>query len=147
MQSVHVQSGPNGTSVLNQALLNQYRARKSNLLERLINAYLEEAPKSFQAMRRAVEGGNLDDLRMNAHALKSSSYNLGAMRLSKLCQDIETAAIARDTAGIDAGMARIGPECFDVEQALSGELYQLKQVKVAATARVAVAASIDDDWN
>lgn len=144
MQSSHFPGQPAEGSILNTALLDQYRSRKSNLLERLINAYLEEAPKSFQALRKAVEAGDLEGVRMNAHALKSTSYNLGAMRLSKMCQEIEVSAARGNENAIADVMTRIGPECFDVEQALCSELYQLK--KKPETYR-APETELDDDWN
>lgn len=142
MHTVEMSGQGKEAGVLNMTLLNQYKQRKNNLLERLINAYLEEAPKSFQALRKAVEASDYDAVRMSAHALKSTSYNLGAARLSKMCQQIELAAVERDEASIAEVMRRIGPECFDVEQALCGELYQLRKAAEPQAPR-----SLDDDWN
>ena len=132
--------------VLNLTLLEQYKSRKNNLLERLINAYLEEAPQSFQALRKAIEVGSYDGIRMHAHALKSTSYNLGASRLSKMCQELEVAASARDNPGIVDCVKRIGPECFEVEQALCTELYRLKSGPDAPNGQMAVDV-FDQDWN
>lgn len=143
MQPNHQPGGEQG--ILNLALLEQYKARKSNLLERLIKAYLDEAPKSFQALRKAVESGSYDGIRLHAHALKSTSYNLGATRLSKLCQDIEAAATERNNSGIIEGIKRIGPECFEVEQALCTVLYRLKAD--GNTMSQQPANELDDDWN
>jgi HPt (histidine-containing phosphotransfer) domain-containing protein len=128
---------------LNQTLLDRYRARKNDLLQRLIEAYLEEAPKSFQSIRLAADGGHYGDLRLSAHMLKSSSYNLGATRLSKLCQDLEMAAISSDEAGVANLLKEIGPECFEVEQALHGELYQLRKPAPRAPAP---RTPDHDDW-
>lgn len=133
-------------SVLNLTLLEQYKSRKNNLLERLINAYLEEAPKSFQSLRKAIEAGSYDGIRMHAHALKSTSYNLGASRLSKMCQELEAAAAARDNPGIVDCVKRIGPECFEVEQALCTELYRLKTGPDAPKGQTALDV-FEQDWN
>lgn len=133
-------------SVLNTALLDQYKARKSNLLERLINAYLDEAPKFFQSIRSAAGSGDFDTVRMSAHALKSCSYNLGAVRLSKICQEMESAALAKDAAQVEQSLSRIGPECFEAEQALRTELYQLKQ-PAGAVQPAPVASRNDEEWN
>jgi HPt (histidine-containing phosphotransfer) domain-containing protein len=133
-------------SVLNKALLDQYKARKSNLLERLINAYLDEAPKFFQNIRTAAGSSDFDGVRMNAHALKSCSYNLGAVRLSKICQEMETAAFEKNAAQIQDSMSRIGPECFEAEQALRTELYQIKHPAGAVQAQP-VAAKTEAEWN
>jgi HPt (histidine-containing phosphotransfer) domain-containing protein len=118
------------TDVLNMALLDQYRARKNNLLERLIDAYLAEAPGLLQNLRRAAESSDLTGMRANAHALKSCGYNLGAVRVSKICQEIETAAAAGDATVATEAASRIACECFEAEQALRSELYELKKAKV-----------------
>jgi HPt (histidine-containing phosphotransfer) domain-containing protein len=134
------------TSVLNKALLDQYKARKSNLLERLINAYLDEAPKFFQNIRNSADVSDFDGVRMNAHALKSCSYNLGAIRLSKVCQDMESAALAQDAALVSESVARIGPECFEAEQALRTELFQIKRPAAPAQAAPAAQSHNDEEW-
>lgn len=119
-------------AVLNKTLLDQYRVRKNNLLERLINAYLEEAPRFLEGLKDAVEARNLPEMRTSAHALKSCSLNLGAMRLAKVCQEIETAvAHGNETEAFQAA-SRIGIECFEAEQALRSELFHLKQTQIAS---------------
>lgn len=108
--------------VINEALIAQFRVRKSALLERLINAYLDEAPRFFQGIRSGVEAKDFDAVRLNSHALKSCSYNLGAVRLSKLCQAMENEALERNDANVARLMAALGPEKFEAEEALKGEL-------------------------
>lgn len=143
MQSSHAREADEPASVLNAALLDQYRVRKNNLLERLINAYLEEAPRYHHAIRNAAERDQLDEIRSGAHALKSCSHNLGATRLSKVCQQLETGAIAHDMASVQAAMLRIGPECFDAEQALRSELLNLKR---AAGVGQSAPDAFEKDW-
>lgn len=133
-------------TVLNMALLDQYRLRKSNLLERLINAYLSEAPAFFQNIRTAAVNSDFDNLRMNAHALKSCSYNLGAVRLSKVCQELESAALSKDAELIEGSMTRIGPECFEAEQALRTELFQIKSLATPEKTMPAVNPD-NEDWH
>lgn len=108
--------------VLNDELLAQYRSRKSGLLGRLIEAFLTEAPALFQGVRTGAEKRDFDSLRMSAHTLKSGSHNLGAVRLSAVCQEMENAAIAKDRDLIDQLLTRMGPEFFEAEQALRGEM-------------------------
>ncbi len=112
--------------VINEALVAQFRQRKSGLLERLINAYLEEAPRFFHGMRVGVETGDYAAVRLNAHALKSCSYNLGAVRLSKLCQAVENEAMDGNVQAVGQFFAAMGPEKFEVEEALKSELMTLR---------------------
>lgn len=134
------------SAVLNKALLDQYRARKSNLLERLIAAYLDEAPRYFQNIRRAAEDVDLPQVRQQAHALKSCAGNLGATRLAKVCQELENAAIAGRQADVAATMLRIGPETFEAEQALRAELSSLRQISPAAPKATEIDV-FDEEWN
>jgi HPt (histidine-containing phosphotransfer) domain-containing protein len=124
-------------STLNQTLLDQYRNRKSGLLERLIAAYLEEAPRFFQNVRKSAEAGQFAEVKLNAHALKSCSFNLGATRLSKICQAIENAAAAEKEDEVRQLLADMGPECFEAEEALKTELFALRKQSSALGANVA----------
>jgi len=117
--SKHIQSPD---PILNNDLLEQYRQRKSGLLARLIEAFLKEGQALFQSVRINVEKQDLKLVRMNAHTLKSASHNLGAVRLSAVCQEIEDAAINGETSAVEQLLAKLGPEFFEAEQALRGEL-------------------------
>jgi len=66
------------------------REGNSDLLKRVIEAYLKEATGLLQALREAVERADGEALRKAAHSLKSSSANVGAQRLSSLCKELET---------------------------------------------------------
>jgi PAS domain S-box-containing protein len=65
------------------------------VLVKVIDSYLEDAPKLLQEMRRALEGDTdsvpdkIEILQHTAHTLKSASATLGAIALSHLCQELE----------------------------------------------------------
>lgn len=61
------------------------------LLGRLLAAYEETSIQLVAAISRALAGGATDELRKGAHALKSSSGNVGAERLFDLCRNLEDA--------------------------------------------------------
>jgi HPt (histidine-containing phosphotransfer) domain-containing protein len=113
--------------VLNQQLLKQYRQLKVGLLDRLIAAYLDEAPTYFAKIRDGVETENFDDIVWGSHSLKSCSGNLGAVRLSHVCQLIENAARAKNRDEIVSLFEKLGPESFEAEEALKGERLALQQ--------------------
>ncbi|NJO24815.1 MAG: Hpt domain-containing protein, partial [Bacteroidia bacterium] len=50
-------------------------------------------------MRNALDGGRLSDLGRTAHALKSSSLNVGARALGDLCSRLERQAKAGESSG------------------------------------------------
>jgi signal transduction histidine kinase/DNA-binding response OmpR family regulator len=60
------------------------------LAGKVIRTYLEDMPAGLERMRKAAESGDAEELRRTAHSMKSSSANVGAERLSRLCKAIET---------------------------------------------------------
>lgn len=62
-----------------------------SLLLELINMYLNSTPDRVAQMKLAHEKNELKRLSEIAHSLKSSSGNLGAMGLHKICQSLEHA--------------------------------------------------------
>lgn len=62
-----------------------------DFLVELIDVYLDEAPARMARLQLAVDGHDADTLTREAHTLKSSSANVGAMTLSALAQQVELA--------------------------------------------------------
>ena len=64
----------------------------SGFLAELIDTYLDDTPNRLHNMRGALDAGEAEVFVREAHTLKSSSANLGAMRLSQLAQRLEATA-------------------------------------------------------
>lgn len=60
-----------------------------NILKRIINLYLESSPELIASIKQAIADSDQVSLFNAAHALKSSSANLGANALAEYCQAIE----------------------------------------------------------
>ncbi len=60
-----------------------------DILEDLIGLFLTDAPPQLGALREAVEAGDAHSVERIAHGLKGSSGNLGAVRMSALCTELE----------------------------------------------------------
>ena len=58
----------------------------------LLHVYLRDAPRLVQNVRKAARQGDVQALITPAHSLKSSSANVGAMRLSALAKQMEQKA-------------------------------------------------------
>ena len=58
----------------------------------MIGAFLQDTPKRLAELQSAWTEGDLQTLRKVAHTLKSSSANVGATHLAKLCQEVEEQA-------------------------------------------------------
>ncbi len=59
------------------------------LLNSLIQIYLEQAPQMVKQIQGALIDKNLDTIRAVAHSLKSSSATLGAESISNNCKALE----------------------------------------------------------
>ena len=64
----------------------------SGLVAAALTIFLEELPERLVAIHRAFGAGAAEDVKSVAHSLKGSSAMLGALRLSSLCAQMETAA-------------------------------------------------------
>lgn len=75
------------------AAFEQLRALAPNganaLIRQLIEAYLRGGEELWQACEQAVGEGDPEAMAKACHALKSSSYNVGALRFAGLCREIE----------------------------------------------------------
>ena len=134
---------PGADPVVSQTTLEQYAKRKTSLLERLVAAYLDEAPLFHSRIRRGMESGDLDAVKSNAHGLKSCSHNMGAIRQAKLCQDIETSAGCGDQLRLTILLEKLGPGFFEVEEELRSALYRYTGKCIAVAARPAEPATVD----
>ena len=59
------------------------------LLEEMIASYLNDTEVRLQAIANAITEADAESIFQAAHSLKSSSANLGAVNLARLCQELE----------------------------------------------------------
>ena len=94
--------GTNGTELLNQ----------------LIDTYLQESPRFIDAIEQAVTQADAAALDISAHSLKSSSAALGAIRFSQLCKDLEAMGREGQIDGSAALVEQLKAEYARVETAM-----------------------------
>ncbi len=87
------------------------------LRSRLLQKFLQNAQAQVKEMNEAAQSVELQRLTGVAHTLKSAARTVGAFTLGDLCQKLETAAIAKDSAVFVALTANIA-EAFDQVQQL-----------------------------
>jgi CheY-like chemotaxis protein/HPt (histidine-containing phosphotransfer) domain-containing protein len=87
-------------------------------LVRLMDSFLEEAPKLLNDLKQFVEHGDAAGVRRVAHTLKSNGTDFGATRFAKLCQDLEQLGKAGEWAGVPELSAQLIAEYDRVEAAL-----------------------------
>jgi len=84
--------------VLDEQALKQIRALRKpggpDLLKRIVSLYIGNSRVLVDALRAAILGSDAAAVLQAAHSLKSSSANVGAVELTKLCGALEAAAKA-----------------------------------------------------
>lgn len=92
----------------------------------LLDTYLEESSGLVTTIQAGTNSGDLASVLRPAHSLKSSSASIGAMRLSKLCADLE-AHLRGSLPSLDvpAQVQQIVHEFGRVQQALAVEKAKL----------------------
>lgn len=60
-----------------------------DLIVELIDLYVEDAPSRVAAMRESLAKRNWLSVKREAHSLRGSSGNLGALQMALICDEIE----------------------------------------------------------
>ncbi|MFZ3231425.1 MAG: Hpt domain-containing protein [Pseudobdellovibrio sp.] len=80
-------------NILNQSAIETLRDLQKktgrNLLGDLIKLYIETTPPIFINMKTHLKANAFEDLSREAHSLKSSSANIGAIKIEELARTIE----------------------------------------------------------
>ncbi|WP_141758678.1 response regulator, partial [Duganella sp. HH105] len=114
-----------GGEINRQALDNIRALSASNgdaLLERVLQAYLDDTPSHLRALQQAIATGNTVQLRKAAHSLKSSSANVGATALAQHSKEMEQLGRNDTTAGAAILLAEMERSFQAVRQALGAIL-------------------------
>lgn len=109
-------------ATLNPRALDHIRALNNglspSLLRRVLQSYLDETPRHLAALQGAIAAAQPDTLRRVAHSLKSSSGNVGAESLARMCKEMEQLGQAHTTEGATALLAGMEREFDMVRRAL-----------------------------
>ncbi|OQW41695.1 MAG: hybrid sensor histidine kinase/response regulator [Proteobacteria bacterium SG_bin4] len=96
--SIEKHDGVSAMSTINFTRLNQIReldpSGSDSLLHKILQAYLDSAESYVRQLEQAIANDDAESLRQSAHALKSSSGNVGADDLSAVFKQIEADAKA-----------------------------------------------------
>ena len=113
---------PSSTTVLDETALQRLRdldpAGKNHLLERVLRAFESSVARLGAQLVDARQRNDMQSVRHAVHTLKSSSASIGAMRLSRLCAEIEAAVRQEAVAGLPALLDDVDRELAVVLQAV-----------------------------
>ncbi len=109
-------------AMLDFAVINRIRDMErrgaARLLERLVATWLESAARLVADVEAALAREDAGALRQAVHTLKSSSANLGATGLARLCADLESLAHAQRVFDAKRGWVVVADEYRAVVRAL-----------------------------
>ena len=91
----------------------------AGLLRSLIRSYLNDAPARIAAIEGGMERGDAAVVARAAHALKSSSANLGATALARMCKELEAHCRDGSTEGAESLARSLSAEFGHVRTELS----------------------------
>jgi two-component system sensor histidine kinase/response regulator len=116
------------TNVLDINVLAKLRkalgTKKKDFIANLIDLFIADAQLRLEALGEAISGNDTTALRQIAHALKGSCANLGAKRMSGLCEILEEKGLANSLDGAGAFVEHLEEEFVRVKQALELERFK-----------------------
>ena len=116
-------------AIVDRAVLERIRelggADKPDLLSRVLHLFLQDVPRHMAAIQRAWLQRDAPLLAASAHALKSSSAHIGAMRLSAMCGALENEAQASQLGRAESLVASLEGEWSAVRSEIESAMAEL----------------------
>lgn len=72
------------------------RMSGDELINDVIDAFLDDAPKMIAAMQAALDSHDVESFRRNAHSMKSNADTFGATALAAVARELEAMGRAGD---------------------------------------------------
>ncbi|MFA7330079.1 MAG: response regulator [Candidatus Delongbacteria bacterium] len=94
----------------------------AGLIGRITDLYLKESARGLASLLASAENRDAAEAGRQAHALKSSSSNVGALRLAALCRRLEEDLRGGAEVALESRIGEIGREHGRVVEALQGLL-------------------------
>jgi CheY-like chemotaxis protein/nitrogen-specific signal transduction histidine kinase/HPt (histidine-containing phosphotransfer) domain-containing protein len=107
------------------AQIAEIQADGDNLVDRILGLYVEHAPRALERLSHLMGAADTIAVAEAAHALKSLSRNVGAVRVGDLCDQVETGGRQGDP--FTPGM------CATIDRALSETLAEIARLRTAVS--------------
>jgi CheY-like chemotaxis protein/HPt (histidine-containing phosphotransfer) domain-containing protein len=111
-----------GLDVLDAGALDRLREldphNENRLMERVVSAFETSVARLMPQLQDALEASELAGIRHVSHTLKSSSASIGAVKLSKMCSEIEAMARQNQSDGMTERVVLLQAEVEIVRVAL-----------------------------
>ncbi len=107
------------TTAIDRAVLDEMvemMGGMTEIVDDIVETYLQETPTLVATI---AAGDSVEDVRMAAHTLKSSSRSVGAVALGDLAEEIETASRGGSLDDVADAMAAVSPSYDDAAALLA----------------------------
>lgn len=113
------------TPILNMRVVDDIRAMAGEsgqqMVEQIFQVYMEHTPSLIQAIKQAYKNQNAEQLFKSAHALKSSSLNIGASAVAELAKQIEMLARQNNLDQIGGYIDKLDTHYVELTSFLDGQ--------------------------
>lgn len=116
--------------IILNSLLELQEQTGSNLVERVINLFINDTPEQIKIMQSAVDSNNPVILHEVSHRLKSSSALIGALTLSSLFLELEDIGRQNTLENAKILLQKTEVEYKNVEGVLISQLIKLKMQEI-----------------
>jgi len=111
----------NDIPVLDLSYLRSIVGEDTHVLNELIEAFLHNTPGRLAELRQALLNQNAHIFELMAHTIKGSSANMGALRMSELCRQLELVGRSGHLDGVADRLVQLEAEYEQVKGALQAE--------------------------
>jgi HPt (histidine-containing phosphotransfer) domain-containing protein len=101
------------------------------LARTILDVFLEDTPRSIQAMREFLNAGNVPGAEFQAHSIKGTSAIVGGEALRAVAFEMEKAAKAGDLNAVGGHMAELDAQFDRLKEAMKKEIWQLQKAQTA----------------
>jgi CheY-like chemotaxis protein/HPt (histidine-containing phosphotransfer) domain-containing protein len=119
-----------GSSAVDSQALENLRVlggTNQRFLSELIDIFLQESVERLSRLKEAVTKNEAEAVRRLAHTQRGASMNLGAQRLARLCDELETSNGSEPQAMLEM-IDRIEREFVQVNRALESERFPSRKI-------------------
>ena len=104
-----------------EGILELQGSGEPGLFAELTDLFLEATPPQLEKIREAFEKGDTETLKRTAHTLKGSAGNMGARRMSELCEELQGLGDPGETTRAPEMIEELEREFDRVREALEAE--------------------------
>lgn len=113
-------------TTIDESALNQIRALQQpggeDLVRKIIQLFLDDAARLHDIICEGVRSGDAEAVGASSHSLKSSSANVGAVRVAAISHELEMAARAGEVESAQALADTLGEALAQARVRLSDQL-------------------------